>query len=31
MLEIAATSEGDDVTEAGLMTALRQLKLEAIC
>ena len=28
MLEIAATSEGDDVTEAGLMTALRQAKLK---
>jgi glutamate-ammonia-ligase adenylyltransferase len=28
MLEIAASTEGENVTEAGLMTALRQLKLE---
>ncbi|MBZ9654988.1 bifunctional [glutamine synthetase] adenylyltransferase/[glutamine synthetase]-adenylyl-L-tyrosine phosphorylase [Phyllobacterium lublinensis] len=28
MLEISATSNGKDVTEAGLMTGLRQLKLE---
>ncbi len=28
MLEIAGTTETDNVTEAGLMTALRQLKLE---